>query len=229
MRYSFLATAGAAAMMLAVAAQGQEAGDPIVYGEEEELEWFRLTDVRAAAEITARYRDESVRRGEERRHGREIELRETVELFTRGFIGHPNLFEFELMGRFTPTQRRTNLDSLSRIGLTRTQILERGLPVEAMGRSAWEFDFITEYDFVGRILQESDLPITIFSRRIDTTMSRPFGETFDTTTMQHGVRAAFNTSSETRTLSHVAAYLIRASNSTPFSSRIDFRSPTIRS
>jgi hypothetical protein len=192
MHYRFIATAGAAAMMLAVTVHGQEAGDPIVYGEEQELEWFRLTDVRASAEITARYRDESVRRGDEKRRGREIEFRETVELFTRGFMGHPNLFEFELMGRFTPTQRRTNLDSLSRIGLTRTQILQQGLPTGVTGGSAWEFEYITEYDFVGRILQESDLPITLFSRRTDTTMSRPFGETFDTTTMQHGIRAAWH-------------------------------------
>lgn len=191
MRYRFIATAGAAAMMLACSAHGQDAGDPVVIGEEQELEWFKLTDVRATADFSVRYRENSIKREGERRSGRELELRESIELMTRGFMGHPNLFEFELMGRFTPTQRRTNLDSLSRIGLTQTRGSQGGLATDAVGQSTWEFEYITEYDFVGRILQESDLPITIFSRRTDTTMSRPFGETFDTTTMQHGARAAW--------------------------------------
>lgn len=171
-------------MMLSGPAPGQ-VGDPVVVGDEDQLEGLRFTDFRASLELSLRYRDESERRRDASASSRTLELREMVELSTKGYAGHPNLFEFDLLGRFTPTQRYSDTDALSRFALTQTQAIQEPLGV---GRRAWDLEFITEYDFVGRILKESDLPATVYSRRTDAIVSRPFSESFDSTTTEHGIR-----------------------------------------
>jgi hypothetical protein len=173
MRLFRLAIAGAAAMMASAVALAQDDG-PIVVGERPQLEGFRLTNLRAALEFVARYSSDSVRGPDsERRNEREIELRETLEIAAGAFVGHPGLVEFELLGRFTPAQRRTSRDAQQIPGLT---------------GSEWTFEILGEYDARALIFQQSETPLTLHSRRNQTVISRQFGESFDLTAMEHGAQ-----------------------------------------
>ena len=161
-----LAAIGLAGVALAAGAAAQDEG-PIVIGREQELETLRFEDLRIAIEAFARRRVDEVdpRFGPKTRDVEDL-FRETLELSSGGFIGHPNLIELDLMGRFRLSQEDLDSDSLD--------MRERSL------------ENINEFDVSALILRQSKMPLTLYARRDQVLLDRQFGSSIDNLTTEYG-------------------------------------------
>ena len=154
---SFALTAGATA---------QNDG-PIVIGGAPELETLIFEDLSIAIEAFGRRRVDQIDPtfGPKTRDVEDL-FRETLELSSRGYIGHPNLVELDLLGRFWLEQEDLDSESLN--------MRERSL------------ESINEFDVSALILRESKAPMTFFARRDQVLLDRQFGSSIDNLTTEYG-------------------------------------------
>lgn len=155
---------------LSGAAPAQEGG-PLIVGESEKLEFFRIEDLRLALDFYGQYQIEEIQQpGSPDTRDTELLLREELELITSGFFGHPNLAHLDLDLRFRLSQEELDSDTLSRNERTLETVLD--------------------YDASLQILRETRAPLTIYSRQNQTFFDRQFGTTLDNTLTEHGARLA---------------------------------------
>jgi hypothetical protein len=96
-------------------------------------------------------------------------FRETLQLGTRGYIGHPNLLQLDLRGSLLVTQRLLDLDS-------------------ANGASDNLNELLFEYDVSGLFFPQQKFPITIYSRRNQSDIDRLFGSSLEQVWTETGAR-----------------------------------------
>ncbi len=151
-------------------AQAQEQdGGPIIIGERKKLKFFALHDFDAAIEAFWRYQsDETDPINGPKSKDTESLFRETLFLSSDGYIGHPNLVLLDLNA-----QLRLSQEDISR---------------ETTGFNDQTSENINEYDMSALILQRSNYPLTVYTRRSQTLLSRQFGSTLDNITTETGAR-----------------------------------------
>lgn len=156
---------------IAAPALGQSTdGDPTVVNPERDLEPIRFYGFEAALELEWRHNLDRFEPDDgPSRRDKEDRLREILDLRTSGYIGHPNLFELDLGGRFWLEQRWTDIDGDDdRINQT-----------------------LYEWDVSGILLKEGDLPVTIYSRQSVSDVDRQFGRSLENTFRETGARFNF--------------------------------------
>jgi hypothetical protein len=168
------AAAVAAMCLVAFFGLGREAlsqgTEPIVVSPRQQLEWFHLDDISLALDLRFRHLEDRVK-PDSGRTVRDVqnEFREIIELGTSGYVGHPNLLTLNLAGSLWFTQNLVDFDSSSFDGTLN--------------------DFLWEYDLSGTFLQKRKMPVTVYSRRVQSELDRQFGGTLDNTVTRTGVRA----------------------------------------
>jgi hypothetical protein len=161
--------AGIAAAMLPGSPGLAQEGDPIVINPQRQLEGFVLTDLQAAVEFDWRRQvDEFDPADGTDEKTTEDRLREILEVGGRGYLGHPNLAELNLLGRLWFTQRRFDSDQAS--------------------RAQHSDEIFYEYDVSALLLKKQKIPTTIYSRRNQTDIDRQFSGTLENTWTETGVR-----------------------------------------
>ena len=162
---------------MAAPLHGQETPDgaPIVVGDDEEWEVLHLYGIDAALELEWRRNVDSVEPANgSKRTDREDRLRPILELRTDGFIGQPDLLEFDLGGRFWPEQRWLSLDSTGQ--------------TEHINQTLWE------WDVSGAFIKESVLPVTVYTRQNFSDVDRQFGGSLENRFRETGVRLSLRNS-----------------------------------
>jgi predicted porin len=182
----FIASAGASAMILGNAAfaqvapggSGAQDGGPIVVGERQPLETFRLFNFRGGVELFGGWRQQEERIPDrEKQRSTELQLRESVDLSSEGFVLHPNFLELDLFGRFGAEQTRSTFTGLE--------------PVAGERGGGWSYDYLLEHDAIATFMKNSRVPLTLHTRRSQTLFNRPFGETLESISTEHGARLSF--------------------------------------
>jgi len=152
------------------AAPGQQASDggPIVVGTpRESWQGFKFSRWDAALDFRLQYQDDKINdKGQASRHDRELRYRELVDLSGDAFIGHRNLID---------------LTGSVQLGL-------EDIDTESTldGVSGHERDFVNTYDLSALILGTSLLPTTVYARREQSLLDRPFAGTIEETLMEEG-------------------------------------------
>jgi hypothetical protein len=200
----FVRSVGSAGLCAAVLllplppAMGQEEGTIVITGREE-LQWLQLGDIRASLETYFQRRLDEVESPEgETVRDTEDRLREELTLETEGFIGHPNLLELNLA-----------------VGLRFEQLW---LDSDTQDADETSYEDFWEYDVSGLILKESKTPLTLYSRRRQTTIDRQFGGSLDNTLTEHGARLRVRD----KTLPSLFQYFHREQDQTSFQGQSDF-------
>ncbi|MFT5424503.1 MAG: hypothetical protein ACI89L_002298 [Phycisphaerales bacterium] len=162
------ALALATALALGVPAMAQDS-EPLIIGQRERLVFFGLERVEGEAEAYWRYRlDESDPAAGPSIRDTESEFRESVSIFTEGYLGNPNLAKLTLDLSLRLTQEEIDSDSLA--------------------QSQRTSETFAEYDVSVLVLEKSDTPLTVYSRRSETLLDRQFADSLDSTTTEHGAR-----------------------------------------
>jgi hypothetical protein len=166
-----------AAALIAAAARGQQPpvdDGPLIVGEPRmRFRTFTLERLEAGVELFGQRRFDRLRRdGEPTLTNSEDLLRETLDLFAVGAIGHKNLFE---------------LSGTARLGFE-----DRWIDSDTDGVRGHDRDIATLYDVSGLILQNGPAPTTVYSRREEALLDRAFAPSIRTTTQEHGVLARIN-------------------------------------
>ncbi|VAX41587.1 hypothetical protein MNBD_PLANCTO03-1088 [hydrothermal vent metagenome] len=142
-------------------------GEPIIVGEQEGWNPFKLHSFEAAINAQARWR--SFRRstpGQPDQTSTEQYLLGRFDLFGEAFIGHENL-----------------LDINGHIGFG---LEERDLDSDIIGASRNDTDLLLLYDVSALILSEGPAPLTLYSRRNQLRLEREFSGTIDSLNTEHG-------------------------------------------
>ena len=194
-----LAGLTAAALLLhAGTATAQDEGSIVITGREE-LQWLHLEDIRASIETYFQRRIDEVEAPDgDTTRDTEDRLREQLNLETEGFIGHPNLIELDLS-----------------VGLRFEQLW---LDSDTQDADQTSYENFWEYDVSALILKESKAPLTLYSRRRQTTIDRQFGGSLDNTLTEHGARLRVRD----KTLPSLFQYFHREQDQTSFQGRSDF-------
>lgn len=144
-------------------------GGPIIIGEHEELKFFQLESFHAALEAYWRYRDDdSTDSSGVNTHDTESLFRESLILSGEGFLGNPNLVKLDLSINIQLSQEEFDGDS-----------------ADQNDRNS---EFINEYNASALILQQSNSPLTVYSRRSQILLDRQFADSLDSVTTEHGAR-----------------------------------------
>lgn len=147
----------------------QEDGSPIIIGYREDLKLFEFESFRASIEAYWRYRnDESTDSMGVTTKSTETLLRETLNLSGEAYIGNPNFVKLDL---------DINL-----------QLSQEDIDSNEVGGTSQTAESINEYDFNAIILQRSDTPLTLYSRRSQVLLDRQFADSLDSITIEHGAR-----------------------------------------
>lgn len=159
--------AGLAAALLAAQGAAAQEGGPIVVSPRPELEWAQLYDIDLSLtlEWTQLVNSIDPAIGPEQTDT-ENRLREILDIRTTGFLGHPNLVEFDLGGRFWPEQR--------------------WLDFETTAQSSQLNQTLYDWDVRGLFLKESGLPFIIYSRQSTSDIDQLFGGTFQNVFTESG-------------------------------------------
>ena len=194
-----LAGLTAAALLLhAGTATAQDEGSIVITGREE-LQWLHLEDIRASIETYFQRRIDEVEAPDgDTTRDTEDRLREQLNLETEGFVGHPNLIELDLS-----------------VGLRFEQLW---LDSDTQDADQTSYENFWEYDVSALILKESKAPLTLYSRRRQTTIDRQFGGSLDNTLTEHGARLRVRD----KTLPSLFQYFHREQDQTSFQGRSDF-------
>jgi hypothetical protein len=165
-----VAAAALAGAVTCSTAIGQDEGSLII-GEQEKLVPFGLLDWGIAFQAFGRYQTDAV--GTDGSTVRESEwlFREELILDADGYAGHPNLLDLDLNFRLRFEQ----------------EDFESDVP----GASLRSFDTTFDYDVAGTFLQQSKLPVTLYSVRNQALVSRQFGSTLDSVLFEYGGWAAY--------------------------------------
>jgi hypothetical protein len=154
------------AILVSAVARAQDEG-PIVIGEGQDLETVAVEEVDVALDLEGRWRqDETTPQDGMKIRDRETFFRETVELATRGYLGHPNLVHLDLRGQFGLEQ---NDLSDGETGITQ--------------RTS---DTLLDYAAVADFLRNAKLPFTLYATRTSTLVDRQFGSTLDNSLSEYG-------------------------------------------
>ena len=160
-------------LLLTAIAIAQPAPDdgPLVISPELDLEPIYFYGVDTALELEWRRNDDSVERsdGSEER-GTQDRLREIFELRTEGFIGHPNLVEFDIGGR---------------VWLEQNWLDFTGSPNTFINQ------ILYEWDVNAFLIQETRLPVTLYTRQNVSDIDRQFGGSLENTFRETGARINF--------------------------------------
>ena len=128
---------------------------PVIVSPRAELKWIDFYDIQAALEIEWRTNiDEVDPVGGPNRRDSENRAREILELRTQGYIGHPNLLELDLGGRFWLEQRWIDIETES------TEFIPQ---------------FLVDWDISGLFIKETKVPFTVYTRQNTSTIDRQFG------------------------------------------------------
>ncbi|MBL8747077.1 MAG: hypothetical protein JNK58_12075 [Phycisphaerae bacterium] len=146
-----------------------EDGGPVVVGTSRES-WtgFELERLDAALEFRMEYQDDRLRqKGQREERTRELRLRELLNLSGEAVIGHRNLFDLTgtVQLGYEDIDTESSLDDLD-------------------GR---ESNFVNLYDLSGLLLGTSAAPTTIYARREQSLLDRPFAGTIDQIVMEEGI------------------------------------------
>jgi hypothetical protein len=160
------------ALVGTAAAQAPDEDDegPIILGQGPTWEWFKLQRLGASIELESRYtRDERKTPGVPRVKDTEMLFRETLGVNFDSYIGRPEVFT--LQGAGALSFRQTYYDR------------------ELEGGRGRDFDWENLYDIRGMLLDATRTPLTIYSQRHQSLISRPFAPTIESTTTEHGIQA----------------------------------------
>jgi hypothetical protein len=166
--------AGAPALLSAgVLAQAPPEEGPVIVGERREgWKSFELLNVEAALDFYGRGQfDRQTQSGQPTITSRETLLRETLDLSGEMAIGHKNLLDITGAASF---------------GLEDTWFTTTGADREHTTQ------FLNLYDVQGLILANGPAPTTIYARRTDTLLDRPFQSSLDITSAEQGVLTQIN-------------------------------------
>ncbi len=153
----------------AISIASSQDGGPIVIGEHEKLQFFKLEDYRASVDVYWRYRsDESKPNTGNKIKDTESLFRETINMSGEGFFGNPNLVKLNMNISLVLSQEKIESDSLQRNERTS--------------------EIISEYDISAIVLQQSDTPLTLYSNQSEILRDRQFADSLDSTTVEHGAR-----------------------------------------
>lgn len=164
----------AAAVVLAAAgtAAAQDDGGPVVVSPRPDLEPFGIYDFKGALELEWRRNYDSVDpTGGPTTTDTADRLREILELRTGGFVGHPNLLELDLGGRFWFEQRWLDFDT--------------------SGTQEFTNQFLLDWDISGLFIKETKFPLTLYTRQNISEIDRQFGGTLQNTFQENGLRLNF--------------------------------------
>ncbi len=157
----------AAALCCSLAATAQDGG-PIEIGGREDRSFFGIEQIKAAIEFFARHRIDEVEPADsEKTRETEDLFRETLELSTVGYVGHPNLLTLDLSGSVQLSQEESTGSAFSNSG-ERTN------------------ETFFEHDVSALIFKETNTPFKIYSKRSQTTLDRRFGGSLDNILTEHG-------------------------------------------
>jgi len=165
------AATAVAAVMTAMAGAQSNDGGPVVVSPRTELKWIDFYDIEAALELEWRTNyDRNDPAGGPSSRTVEDRMREILELRTQGYVGHPNLLELDLGGRFWFDQQ----------WLSQTNEPTEFIP-----------QFLLDWDVSGLFLKETAVPFTLYTRQNTSEIDRAFGSSLENTFNEYGVRASF--------------------------------------
>ena len=132
---------------------------------------LELTDFGGHTELVVRHteRDQESKLGSTKSRSEETIFEESVSLETKGFVLHPNLFEFGLGGVFGLVQ-----ESFEDV-------------VDDRNRDASNRGNLLEFDFDAQIFKKRNTPVTVFAHRRRGIIPRPFLPGLETTTTNYGL------------------------------------------
>jgi|GEM_PF-4431398 len=144
---------------------------PIVIGDQDRLSGLHFDAVQIALEAFAqRVKDTTKPPKGKRLRDTDDLIRETLELRTKGWIGHANLLSFDVTGRLRLSQESVDSDTFNR----RVRDLEN----------------LSDFNASAVILGQSKQPITVFGRRDQVLLNRSFGGTLNSVTTEYGAQVA---------------------------------------
>ncbi len=187
MRRPHALTVGLAATLTVTGAHGQPEtpdGGPLIVGTRRES-WnnFELESFGAVLDLFGENRVERLKQPDGSTFtDRSDRLRETLDLFGQASIGHKNLL---------------HLTGTVQIGLE-----ERDIRSESTGLFTRESDIVNLYDVSARILGNGPVPLTIYSRRQQSTLDRAFAGTIDDTLTETGAIAEFRSETAPTTIQY---------------------------
>ncbi len=148
-------------------------GGPIIVGQREKLKAFELESLHVSIEAywRSRLNDSTDALGVNTKTTENI-FRETFTIGGEGFIGDPNLLKLDLSLSLRLAQE--DIDSSDSVDSSRTS------------------ETISEYDASAVLLQRSNTPLTLYSRRSQVLLSRQFSESLDSISTEHGARLLLN-------------------------------------
>jgi hypothetical protein len=161
--------AALACVILSMSPALAQDGGPIIVGEHEKLKTFALDNFDAAIEAFWRTQtDDSTPASGPKFRDTETLFRQILLLNTDGYIGHPNLVLLDLSARL--------------------QLSQEDINAESTGLNDQNNENITEYNLSALVLRRSKLPLTVYTRRAQTLLTRQFGSTLDNITTEYGAR-----------------------------------------
>lgn len=167
---TILALAAGAALASAALAQSRpppNAEGPVIVGDNKPA--WKLLDmgkVNATLDFLGQYRNDHLTSSTGSASTRETLFRESLELSTTASIGHKNLIDLSATGKLELDQRSIHSDLL--------------------GQDSNEQDYLGAYDIRALILGTGPAPLTIYSKRDQTTIDRGFGSRLDQTVNENG-------------------------------------------
>jgi hypothetical protein len=153
--------------MPGLAARAQQEG-PVLVTQRADLELFQLQALNLALEVEWRRDvDKFDPRGGSSQRDVEERLEEFLDVDALAFVGHPNLLELSLDGRFGLRQRRIDLESTSSERID---------------------DTLINYDFSALFLKNTRNPFTLYLRQAETDVNRQFAGDLTDDRTQYGAR-----------------------------------------
>jgi hypothetical protein len=149
-------------------AQGVDEG-PVVVSPRPPLEAWILERLDAALVLEWRLDvDEVTPDDEPKQRDSEDRLREILEISSRSYVGHPNLLQLDLSGRFWLEQSWLDLDTEDRTERINTTTLD--------------------WNATGLFFQKQTVPITLYGFQNTADIDRQFGGTLEQTLLEYGAR-----------------------------------------
>lgn len=144
-------------------------GGPVVVGlPREQWTTFQFLRADAALDFRFQYQDDKLKqRGQPEQSTREIRYRELLDLSGEAIIGHRNLID---------------ITGAVQLGL---EDIETESSLD--DNDGHESDFVNLYDVSALILGASAAPTTVYGRREQSLLDRPFAGTIDQTVMEEGI------------------------------------------
>ncbi len=145
-----------------------QSDEPVVVGTEDKWEGIQFEGLHFALDLVGHVEENRIKSAGTTSRDSFNEIRGSVTGWTRGYIGHPNLIELNLLGTFGLAQQWIESDTT--------------------GRNEQPLNTFDEWDVSAVILQKSDLPTTIYSRATQEYLTQQFSDTLDTNVTETGIQ-----------------------------------------